>query len=155
MKVVTAERGKALRDYAKKFTGVERVAIFPESGLSPNEQALFIKARGSDFDIIITFSAFIISDADEVEIIDCEKKIKAGSSINQITMSLWRSQTVGELVKDKFTSLRQVANNGKQEQIDCAIDQAYQLGDSIERTLFISFALSKANSLADLNKSVA
>lgn len=76
LKIITAIHGQALRDYAATKATNKRVAIFPEAGLSPLEQSVFIKNEESNYDEVITFSPYIISSVQQsmVHVIDSKQK---------------------------------------------------------------------------------
>ena len=137
MRVVTAKSWQALRDFAKTITGNRRISIFPEHGLSPNEQAAFLKQNEGRFTSVITFSPFIVSDAKDLHILDSDTEVKMGSSINKVTLTLWRRETIGDLAKDKLTRLRAKSQNATVQELDGIIKESYELGDSVERVLFI------------------
>jgi hypothetical protein len=141
MKVITAKSGPILRKYAEQFKGNAQVSIFPECGLSPSEQAFYLKECGAGLSLIITFSPYIISDSDNVHVIDLDIETQMGASINKISMMIWRRETIGELANDKLMMLRASIKTANKEQIEAIINQAYELGDSVERTLFISYAI--------------
>lgn len=156
--VTTARSGDALRRYAEQNADKPRVAIFPEQGLSPEEQAAFLAQHGEGYDEVITFSPFIVSDAarDALNILDLSREeatklnIKHGDSINRITKGLWRPSTIGGLAQSRIDSYRDTLEKTRSvEQIDDLIDTAYrELGDSVERILLIDQAIKKCEALA-------
>lgn len=149
MKVITARNGKALRNLASKFSKMKHIATFPEMGLTAAEQANFIKNNRGNYESIITLSPFIISDAHTVNVIDDPNiSIEMGSSVNKITMMLWRKETIGEIGVSTINQLKERLKDAKSgEEIGAIIDDAYTLGDSIERTMFIHSAITKQDSL--------
>ncbi len=151
MIVVTARNGAALRELAKQAEGNKHIAIFPESGLSPTEQAGFLKANANSYTTVITFSPFIISDAEEVNVIDDKEiDIEMGSSVNKIVLHLWRKETIGDIALTKIKALREQLDVAQtKDDIDLIITDAYELGDSIERLLFIKTALDKLEAALD------
>lgn len=150
--VVTAVDGAVLRKAASgKVTAVRtyfshlvfgkvdlkvKIARYPENGLTAQEQANWMKKVGSRYDIVITVSPWIISDAKDVRIIgkseDCV--VKFGDSVNKVVMSIWRHQTIGQLALDKIEQLRDSGD----------IDLVYQqVGDSIERIMLLNSMITK------------
>ena len=150
MKVITAKDGHKLRALAKSLEGNKHIAIFPENGLSPEEQAHFLKDNMGKYESVITFSAFIISDAEEVSVIDDpEIRIVKGCSVNFVTMQLWRRETVGELALAEFNRLKaELERVEDYDDLQSLIKEAYRLGDSVERVLYINEVIHKQNGLA-------
>lgn len=150
MIVITARNGKTLRQLAKQAEGNKHIAIFPEAGLSPTEQAAFLKTNANSYTSVITFSPFIISDAEEVNILDDnDLEIEMGSSVNKIILCLWRKETIGDIGLSKIKALRNQLDVAQtKDTIDLIITQAYELGDSIERMFFIKTALDKQDSIS-------
>jgi len=154
--IITARDGKTLRDYAASRSGNPRTAIFPEMGLSPDEQAAFLEEHGGEYDEVITFSAFIVSDASpgSLQVLGedpADVPLKQGDSVNKITMKLWRSDTIGnrgQAILDDARNRLGLADDRRS--VEKIIHSVYEsLGDSVERVLFIRTAMSKADSLAD------
>jgi hypothetical protein len=143
MRVVTAKEGKTLRDFAKSVENNNLIAIFPEHGLSPNEQAAWLKENEGRFISVITFSPFIVSDAQDLHVMDSDVNIDMGSSVNKVTLVLWRSETIGDVAKDKLKQLRDKSEKANKEDLQAIIDEAYELGDSVERVLFIKTIMDK------------
>jgi hypothetical protein len=148
MIVVTARSGEALRAYAKQAEGNKQVALFPEYGLSPTEQAGFLKANANRYIIVITFSPFIISDAELVNVLDTPEidiDIKHGLSVNTINLVIWRNETIGDIALGRFNDLgsRLDKANSACEIQNVINDTFRQLGDSIERSTFIQKAICK------------
>ena len=144
MKVTTALNGTRLRDYAQGHVDNPRVSIFPEAGLSPDEQAAFLLERGDEFDEIITFSPFILSDTPQeaLNVLDDEQGVfvenhRQGASVNKITMN-WRRETIGEIAKQHFDALREKALGDETPDYEALMRQAYDMGDSVEQTLLIN-----------------
>lgn len=66
-----------------------------------------------------------------------------GSSINKVTLTLWRRETIGDLAKDELTRLRAKSQNATLKELDGIIKESYELGDSVERVLFIKTILDR------------
>jgi len=158
MKVVTAKSGKVLREYAASKTNVDRVVIFPENGLDPNEEAAFITENAGKFDEIITFSPFILSDMlpenivvldfDGTELYD-DTIYRQGCSVNWITMTLWRASTTGDVAIKHFDDIRETfnASGNSNELVDELCKKANKMGDSVEKTLLIHMLLNNGKEL--------
>lgn len=145
MKVITAKEGCVLRDFAHSQKDNKDISIFPESGLSPNEQASFLKDNAGKFTSVITFSPFIVSDASDLHVLDDKHaNVQMGSSINKVTMQLWRRETIGDIAKDALQVLRTQSEKACTEsELNNIITQCYELGDSVERVLFIHHLIEK------------
>jgi len=152
MFVITAHDGKLLREFADTMKGKDDIAVFPEAGLSPNEQAAFIKDNAGKFKTVITFSPFIISDADKVDVIDAaggpSSDLKAASA-NKITMKLWRKETISDIAMDNlkgyYEQIRQAETLASLEDLDNSIYNT--LGDSVERVLLLNSLYSREDEL--------
>lgn len=142
--VITACAGAALRQHAEQFRGRDDVLIFPEAGLDANEQAAIIKGLPERITTIVTLSPWIVSDASRVVVIDGpEVEIPFGSSVNKVTMRLWRGMTIGDLACDRVAMFRESAGD------DVIIGRVYsELGDSIERHLLLHALQSRHNERA-------
>lgn len=153
--ITTAFDGPALREYAATKAGNKRIAIFPETGLSANEQAGFILEHGASYDEIVTFSTFIISDAQNgsLNILGNHRadgcSIRHGDSVNKVCMNLGRRSTIGDIAQAKIDQAYAVVRETKcPVQISSSIDSiSHELGDSTEKILFLKFAYNKADSL--------
>lgn len=148
MMVITAQNGDKLREFASQAEGDKNIAIFPESGLSAQEQAAFLKKNADRFTSVITFSPYIISDAAKVKVIDDhehEIDIRHGSSVNDINLKLWRIETIGDIALDRFQDLEIKLDKANSErEVQNVINTTFkQLGDSIERSFFLQKAASK------------
>ncbi len=152
MEIITAINGQALRDFAKNLSsdGRLRISLFPETQLSPAEQASWVMKNQDKFDIVITFSSFIISDAENVKILDfhpsnSDSHPKHGDSVNKIVMRLWTSSTIGDIAAKKINDLRiRMENTDDPEVLKTLIEDAYNtVGDSIEKVLFVKTVMDK------------
>jgi hypothetical protein len=74
---------------------------------------------------------------------DSDVNIDMGSSVNKVTLVLWRSETIGDVAKDKLKQLRDKSEKANKEDLQAIIDEAYELGDSVERVLFIKTIMDK------------
>lgn len=152
-KIITAMEGETLRDYAKSKDGENRVAIFPEAGLSASEQAAFLLTSGDDFDEVITFSPFIISDAVAGSLMvldsDSDVSLKLGDSISRISMKLGYPETIGGIALSVIKEAReQLESATSAEEITGLIsDINHTLGDSVEKVLFVKVALEKQKAI--------
>lgn len=145
MRVVTAKKDQVLRDFAESVKGNNHIAIFPERGLSPDEQAAFLKNNTGNYKAVITFSPYIVSDADDSHVLDVNghTEIDMGCSINKVNLSLWRRETIGDIAQDKLDELRKLRDVTPKELLQGIIDEAYKLGDSVERVLFVHSVLNR------------
>lgn len=146
MKAYTALKGKSLVEFSKQFTNCEKVCILPEGFLSPAELQSFVKDYSDMYDVVLTFSAFILTDVNSVTVIDSNTSsptIKRGDSVNRINMQLWTKYTIGEKVRDEFKEIEETVNNNTVT-ADDAIDALYSMyGDSVERVLLINQLMGK------------
>jgi hypothetical protein len=78
-----------------------------------------------------------------LHILDSDAEIEMGSSINKVTLTLWRRETIGDLAKDELTRLRAKSQNATLKELDGIIKESYELGDSVERVLFIKTILDR------------
>lgn len=154
MVITTARNGQLLREYAKSKQGMERVAIFPEAGHSSEEQAFFLKNNVENYDEIVTFSAYIISDAapGSLQILDDLNRtnaIRHGDSVNKIGMALWHRFTIGSQAYETLESARnQLPLLRSREEIEALISNiAESLGDSIEKHSFLTAAYKHIDTL--------
>jgi hypothetical protein len=149
MKVITAEDGKTLRDFALE-NRKDHVAVFPECGLNAEEQANWLLQNKDRFDMVITFSPFIVSDAlpQDLTVLDRVYQHTQGNSVNKITMNLWRSQTVGAIISQEIDKLKdQVSLIKTQEDIDALLSKTDHLGDSVEKHLLLTIISNKEKQL--------
>lgn len=128
---ITAKSGVTLRRFACRMPFDSRACKFPEWKLSPQEQANFVKTFGHKYDTIVTFSPFIISDCDQIQILDSDNSIKKGDSANTIFVELGQESTVGDKSRETIASY------------DDPRELDRDLGDSIEKTLKLHQLLSK------------
>lgn len=151
--VTTARSGEMLREYAAKMSGCDGIVAFPEAGLSPIEQACFMEQSAGRYCEVITFSSFIISDADVgcLRVLGAEANvyIKHGDSVNRVTMSLGQRDTIGSIAAAKLASARSAVSKAlSADDINEIIDGVVRLlGDSVEKTLFVKMALDRIDSL--------
>jgi len=152
IEIITAKNGQTLRDYAestKMLDDESRIAYFPETQLSPAEQQEWLYGNEAKYDIVITFSAFILSDAEKITILDDDPEdpsyIKHGDSINKITMNLWTSMTIGSIAVDTFEAYRSIVENttNKKELKNILNKMNQELGDSIEKTFASCYIIDK------------
>jgi hypothetical protein len=156
MKVITAEDGKTLRDFAANQAGFgtneikDNIAVFPESGLNAEEQANWLLQNKDRFDMVITFSPFIVSDAlpQDLTVLDRVYQHTQGNSVNKITMNLWHSQTVGAIISQEIDKLKdQVSLIKTQEDIDALLSKTDHLGDSVEKHFLLTSIFNKEKQL--------
>lgn len=143
VKITTAIDGDTLRKYAERVTGDPGICVFPEARLSPSEQASFVQQNGYRFDEIITFSSFIISDAEDgcVTVLDREcHGVRHGDSINKVCMNLWRRETIGDVVESKFENVRLRIERAETDSVlELLLNEvAYSFGDSVEKLLLMN-----------------
>jgi hypothetical protein len=157
--IITAHDGDKLREYAKLYRNNKNVLTFPEYGLSANEQANIVKSVGNDHEKIITFSSFIISDAEEGKLIIIDNDehqcpINHGDSINKITMALGRKETIGNMALSKLKAAREQVETAstKEDILNIITHISRDIGDSIEKMLFIKTAYSKIDNLLICDK---
>jgi hypothetical protein len=153
--VTTAKDGQTLRDYANLIKHDKNVIIFPESGLSANEQTAFMLSTGDKYTEVVTFSSFIISDAaeDQLKILDDESfqcPVHHGDSINKVTMGIWRRETIGDSALEKLTEARTKLNSANSEVAINKIIKSLsrQLSDSVEKMFFLKVAYDKIDRLS-------
>ena len=148
----TARSWKALSDFSELFRNDEHCSVFPEHANSPLELKSFVKDNRDKYREVITFNAHLLSDADEVHVIDMPKVlIKRGESSNLISMKVWGPETIGLSVYTEIENLKLKVENGAVS-VEDALRLAYQFGDSIERSILVSYVLSLENNLADSEK---
>lgn len=147
MKIVTG-KGPLIRKFILDNENNKNLLILPESNLDLNEQANFINSIDKNSDItIITMSPFIISDVDRefVYVINPKGELKLanfqtfGTSVNKITMMLFRRETIGQKALNK---INEISNNVETYSIE-DIDKI--LGESVEKM----FLLRKLFALED------
>lgn len=141
----TARSWKALSDFSELKLNVEHCSLFPEHTNSPLELKSFVKDNRDKYREVITFNAYLLSDADEVHVIDMPKVlIKRGESSNLISRKIWGSETIGLSVYTEIENLKLKVENGEVS-VEDALRLAYQFGDSVERTILVSCILSLEN----------
>lgn len=148
--VTTAISGEVLRLYSARHRDDPKVAVFPESGLSPTEQSNFLRIHSFRYEEIITFSSYIISDAPNgyLRVLDAKPvdiNIQHGQSVNSITAALGCCRTIGSMASERLTrAASTVEGASSPEDIQRIIDDVTaNLGDSVEKNLFISTALRR------------
>ena len=151
-RVVTASSGQMLRDYASRRRGQPRVAVFPESGLSPGEQAAFMNEYADQYDEIVTFSPFIISDArpNALRVLDQPfHDLCRGDSVNRIVMRLGQGHTIGGGVRAQLDrAIAAFSDATTAEAIDEVIRGLNHLGDSVEEITTVKLAMDKRDRLS-------
>ena len=152
--ITTAKDGQTLRDYATSIKHDKNVLIFPESGLSANEQAAFLLSIGDKYSEVVTFSSFIISDAaeDQLKILDDKSfqcPVNHGDSVNKITMALGRRQTIGDSALATLAQAStKIVTANRTVDIDNIIKSiSNKLGDSVEKMFFLKDAYAKIDRL--------
>ena len=139
----TARSWKALSVFLNSFVKDEYCSIFPEYTNSPLELKSFVKDNRDIYHVVITFNAHLLSDADEVHVIDMpEVLIKRGESSNLISRKIWGPETVGLSVYTEIENLKLKVENGLVS-VEEALRLAYQFGDSVERTILVSCILDR------------
>jgi len=136
------------------------VIRFPENGKHVEEQATFVKQlqKGSMSKnaIVITHSAFIVTDFKQDDVLVIPKKGKYdlpyfntfGASVNKINMCLFRHAiTIGALAQDTMQELL-ARPQETLEQINETIALSSKcLGDSVEYTLMMHKLLNREDEL--------
>lgn len=110
------------------------MAIFPEAGLCPNEQAAFLLSNKHMLTEVITFSPYIISDAepDQVHFIDdtSERSFKA-ESVGIMLRRVWRQKPFGEIAdRDMRKMLMSVYDASSSADVAHLIQDVADIGDS-------------------------
>jgi restriction system-associated AAA family ATPase len=139
----------------------------PETHLNPDWRASYVSTIRAALDadaatknvmrevLLTSHSPFIISDCRQENVLVFEKDENGkvawhspgfntfGASANAITIKVFsRKETIGDYALGKLTALRQRLEDG--EDPDTLIDEASrELGDSVEKVLFINQALNK------------
>lgn len=104
-----------------------------------------MKNNTGNYKTVITFSPYIVSDADDLHVLDVNEhtEIDMGCSINKVNLSLWRRESIGDIAQDKLDELRKLRDVTPKELLQGIIDEAYKLGDSVERVLFVHSVLNR------------
>lgn len=153
--VTTAKSGQALRDYAFTRSSNPRVAVFPESGLSASEEAQWLEQEMANYDEVITFSPFIISDAPKgsLSILDSAQIcIEHGDHIQKVLSKLGYRGSIGTLAKNKIDKFEKLVKNANStEEIDLASQELISsVGESIERVLALKGSRRQAQHLMEV-----
>lgn len=129
----------------------------PECGLNIHQQAAFVSNIKEPNAVIITYSAFIVSDFRRKQVLFFEDDESFdypdfeifGASVNKINMCLFgRKETAGDYALEALNRMKQKIDDG--EIPNTLIHEVSKtFGDSIEKTLLIKMILDKSK-----NKSV-
>lgn len=146
--VITALSGEHLRHYAEINAGNKLIAVFPEHGLSPQEQAAFLVYEGHRYTEVITFSPFIISDAAELKILEGDTGITQGDSVKTILMKLGQEKSIGHVVAGKLDKAAMLIEKSESlAELNEINDEIEQLGNSEEVIILLNISYRKYNQL--------